>query len=77
MADNGSILKSDGISIIALLTLAQSVLLKLVLPITIVGGSLYIAYQLFTADGDESQMKKAWKSIGYTAIALIAIALSY
>jgi hypothetical protein len=34
--DNGSILKSDGISIISLLSLAQSVLLKLVLPIVIV-----------------------------------------
>lgn len=77
MGDNGSILKSDGISIIAVLSLGQSVLLRLILPIVIIGASLYIAYELFTADGDESKMKKAWKSIGYTAIALIAVALSY
>jgi uncharacterized membrane-anchored protein len=48
-----------------------------VLPIIVVGASLYIAYELFTAEGDESKMKKAWKSIAYTAVALIAIALSY
>jgi uncharacterized membrane-anchored protein len=43
----------------------------------VVGASLYIAYELFTAEGDESKMKKAWKSIAYTAVALISIALSY
>ncbi len=47
------------------------------LPILVVGASLYIAYELFTAEGDESKMKKAWKSIAYTAVALISIALSY
>ena len=52
-------------------------LLKVVLPIIVVGASLYIAYELFTADGDESRMKKAWKSVAYTAVALISIALSY
>ncbi len=52
-------------------------LLKVVLPIVVVGASLYIAYELFTAEGDESKMKKAWKSVAYSAVALIAIALSY
>lgn len=33
---DGSILQSNGVTIIALLTLAQSILLKLVLPIVIV-----------------------------------------
>jgi hypothetical protein len=32
---------------------------------------------LFTAEGDEAKMKKAWKSVAYSAIWLIAIALSY
>lgn len=64
-------------SIIWVITIIQSFLLKVVLPIVVVGASLYIAYELFTAEGDESKMKKAWKSIAYTAIALIAIALSY
>lgn len=49
----------------------------MVLPVVVVGASLYIAYELFTAEGDETKLKKAWKSVAYTAIALIAIALSY
>ncbi len=60
-----------------ILTLVQSFLLKVVLPIVIIGGSLYIAYELFLAEGDESKMKRAYKSIAYSAIALISIALSY
>lgn len=62
---------------VVILTLIQSILLKVALPVIVVGASLYIAYELFTADGDESRLKKAWKSIAYTAIALISIALSY
>lgn len=64
-------------SVINVLSIIQSVLLKVVLPIVVVGTALYVAYELFTADGDESKMKKAWKSLVYSAIALIAIALSY
>ena len=75
---DGSILNpGESTTLISLLTLVQSVLLKVVLPIIVVGASLYIAYELFTADGDESRMKKAWKSVAYTAVALISIALSY
>ena len=62
---------------INILTLVQVVLLKVLLPVVVVGASLYIAYELFTAEGDETKLKKAWKSVAYTAIALIAIALSY
>lgn len=62
---------------IKLLTILQVILLKVVLPVVVVGASLYIAYELFTAEGDETKLKKAWKSVAYTAIALIAIALSY
>jgi hypothetical protein len=35
---------------IGILTLIQSVLLKVVLPVIVVGASLYIAYTLFTAE---------------------------
>jgi hypothetical protein len=52
-------------------------LLKVVLPIIVVGWGLYIAYELFGADGDETKMKKAWKSITYAAVGLICIAVSY
>jgi hypothetical protein len=62
--------------IIGALSLIQAILLKLVLPLVIVGASLYIAYQLFTAEGDETKLKKAWKSVAYSAVALVAIALS-
>ncbi len=62
---------------IGILTLIQSVLLKVVLPVIVVGASLYIAYTLFTAEWDESKMKKAWKSLTYSAVGLIAVALSY
>lgn len=75
---SSSILSSDGsVTPIAILTIIQSFLLKVVLPIVIVGASLYIAYELFTADGDEAKLKRAWKSVAYSAIALVAIALSY
>ena len=77
LGNNGSILRAGGVSIIGILTLVQSILLKVILPIIVVGASLYIAYELFTAEGDESKMKQAWKSIVYTAIALISIGLSY
>lgn len=72
-----SIITKTDVKLISLFTLAQSVLLKVVLPIVVIGASLYIAYELFTAEGDETKMKKAWKSVAYSAIALIAIALSY
>lgn len=75
---SSSILPSDSVTgPVVILTLIQSILLKVVLPVIVVWASLYIAYELFTADGDESKLKKAWKSIAYTAIALISIALSY
>ena len=67
----------SGIDPIKILTLIQAILLKVALPIVVVGASLYIAYELFTAEGDESKMKKAWKSVAYSAVALISIALSY
>lgn len=75
---NSSIINASSVSEpVVILTLIQSILLKVALPVIVVGASLYIAYELFTADGDEAKLKKAWKSIAYTAIALISIALSY
>ena len=68
---------ADGLTLIGVLSLIQSILLKVALPIVIIGGSLYIAYELFTAEGDETKMKKAWKSLTFSAIGLICIAVSY
>lgn len=76
-APNGTIFSNTSGGVIGILTLVQSALLKVVLPLVLVGSALYIAYQLFTAEGDEAKMKKAWKSVAYSAIALVAIALSY
>jgi hypothetical protein len=49
-APDGSILNADEITLVDILTLIQAVLLKLVLPVIIVGAGLYIAYQLLTAE---------------------------
>lgn len=68
---------SDGNGINSLLVLVQSILLKVILPIVLVGIALYIAYELFTAQGDSEKLKKATKAIVYSVIALSAIAFSY
>jgi hypothetical protein len=41
---------SSGMTLEGLLTLIQSLLLKVALPLILVGASLYIAYELFTAE---------------------------
>ena len=75
---DGSLLaKGNSMTLIGVLSLIQWILLKVVLPIVVVGGSLYIAYELFTADGDETKMKRAWKSVVFTAIGIVCIAVSY
>lgn len=71
------IIDSNSVGFVQILTMIQSILLRVVLPLVVIGTGLYIAYELFTADGDESKLTKAWKSIAYSATALIAIALSY
>lgn len=73
---NGSILSGD-MTLVGFLSLVQSLLLKVILPILIVGTTLYIAYQLFTAEGDETKMKNAWRSLTFSGIALAIIALAY
>lgn len=72
----GTLIKGE-MDIIMVLSLIQSILLKVILPIVLIGGSLYIAYELFTAEGDETKMKKAWKSVIFSAVGLISIAVSY
>lgn len=62
--------------LVGFLTIIQKVLLKLILPVVAVGCGLYIAYELFTADGDESKMSQAWKAILYSVVAIISIGLS-
>ena len=76
-------LKPDGLildpdySVIDVFSLVQEFLLKAVLPLVVAGTTLYIAYHLLTAEGDEARMKQAWKSLGYGTMALVMIALSY
>lgn len=55
----------SGWSLESILAYIERFLVQAVLPITVVGVSLYIAYQLFTAEGDEARMKKAFKSLAY------------
>jgi heme O synthase-like polyprenyltransferase len=57
--------------------LITSLLLRVVLPVVVIAVSLYSAYELFTAEGDESKMKRAWKSFTFSGIALVIIALAY
>lgn len=66
---------SDGI--VGVLIFVQEVLLKVVLPIVAVGSMIYIAYELFTADGDSAKMKQAWSAVTYSIIALVTIMLSW
>lgn len=63
--------------LIDLLSFVQSVLVKVVLPLVVVGAFLYIAYELLTAEGNEEKMKKAWKAVTFSALGLVMIALSY
>lgn len=76
----GSIFKSasgNGLDFVGILSFIEEILLKVALPLVLVGAFLYIAYELLTADGDESKMKKAWKGVSYSAIGLITIAVAY
>lgn len=61
---------------VSFLTFIQKILLVVVLPLVAVGAGLYIAYELFTADGDEAKLKQAWMAVVYSIVAIIAIALS-
>ncbi len=67
----------NGWDLISTLSFLEEVLLKVALPLVLVGTFLYLAFQLLTADGDETKMKKAWKWVTYSAVGMITIALSY
>lgn len=59
------------------LSYAERFLLQAVLPLAVVWVALYVGYHLVTASGDEEKMKKAFKSLTFGAIGLIAIACAY
>ena len=63
-------------AVIHFLAFIQKILLQVILPLVAVGCGLYIAYDLFTADGDEAKMKQAWTAVLYSIIAIITIMLS-
>jgi hypothetical protein len=48
-----------------------------ILPLVAVGSMLYIAYELFLAEGNEEKMKKAWKSVTFSVIGIVSIMLAY
>lgn len=75
--DHGLFTSPERKGLIDLLSFAQSVLVKVVLPLVVVGAFLYIAYELLTAEGNEEKMKKAWKAVTFSALGLVMIALSY
>jgi ABC-type spermidine/putrescine transport system permease subunit II len=68
---------SSSLTLVWVLTLIQAILLKLVMPVIVIWASLYIAYELLTAEWDETKMKKAWKSLTFSSIALVIVAVSY
>ena len=63
-------------AVIHFLAFIQKILLQVILPLVAVGCGLSIAYDLFTADGDETKMKQAWTAVLYSIIAIITIMLS-
>lgn len=67
----------NGWWLIELLGKAEEFLLKVALPLVIIGTALYIAYELFLAEWNEEKVKKAWKSLTYWAIGAICIAFGY
>lgn len=56
---------------------AEEILLRVALPLIVVGVSIYVAYELLTAEGDEEKMKKAWKALSYSVIGLITVMCAY
>lgn len=64
-------------NLVTFLTFAEGILLKVVLPLVVVGAALYMAYELLTAEGNEEKMKRAWKSLAFSAIGVISVMLAY
>jgi Ni,Fe-hydrogenase I cytochrome b subunit len=59
------------------LSFVEEILLKVALPLVIIGTGLYVAYELFLAEGNEEKQKKAWKSLTFGSIGVICIAMGY
>lgn len=74
---DNSLIDSTGWGLIEVLSFVEWILLRVVLPLVIIGSALYIAYGLFTADGNEEKLKKAWKSVTFTSIGIVSIAMAY
>jgi hypothetical protein len=73
-----SILKNaSGWTFYDFLAFIEWFLLKVVLPIVIVGAFLYVSYKLFLAEGNEEENKKAWKAVTYASIWIISIMIAY
>lgn len=73
-----SILKNaSGWTFYDVLAFIEWFLLKVVLPIVIVGAFLYVSYKLFLAEGNEEENKKAWKAVTYASIGVISIMIAY
>ncbi len=71
------ITEGSDLTFVTVLGYVQALILQVALPVLVVGVSLYIAYELFTAEWDEAKMKKAWKSLTFWAIGLVSIGISY
>ncbi len=63
--------------IVWLLAYIEEFILQVVLPLGVVWVWLYVWYHLVTANGDEENMKKAFKSLTYGSIGLIATTCAY
>ena len=72
-----SLIKNTSSDLVSILSYVERILLRGVLPVVAVGVFLHVAGLLLMAEGNEEEMKKAWKTLTYSAIAFIAIALAY
>lgn len=70
VSPDNSLASGNGTSweLIDILGFIEGLLLRVALPLVIVGSSIYIAYELFLAQGNEEKMKQAWKSMTYAFI---------
>lgn len=75
--DNSILKNVSGWSFYDALAFVEGFLLKVVLPLVIIGTFLYVAYKLFVAEGNEEENKKAWKAVTYASIGVISIMLAY
>jgi hypothetical protein len=74
---DNALIDNTGWGLIEVLSFIEWILLRVVLPLVIIGSALYIAYELFTADGSEERLKKAWKSVTFASIGIVSIAFAY